>query len=183
MKITESKFRSPSSNARYTKQLFWDMQREMPIAERLITPLYTLHEDVEGFINFRREYVNDMDPTGYKTATRLLENYEHWNILMRTKWFREAKEEWDKELKAKMEKEATDVLLGIMHDFEGSAKVSERIAAAKAVLGQSRAIGKNEAKETKRGRPTKEEVKGYLVQEAELTKEEQEDFERIRSIK
>ena len=133
--IKNTKFRN-DNNQRYTKQLFWDMQREMPIADRLIDPMYSLHDDVEGVINFRRCYVEDMDTTGYKTANRLLENYDHWNLLMRGKWFKEAKAEWDKEIAARMEQEATDTLMAIIRLKNEDVKVSEQISAAAKVFSR-----------------------------------------------
>lgn len=180
MAIKKTKFRS-ASNQRFTAQLFYDMWSTMPQHQRLIPPMYSLHDDVEGCINFRKEYLADMDPSGYKTATRLLENYDHWQYLMRTKWFKAAKAEWDKELAAKMEAEASDVLRSIMRGDDESVKISEQISAAKVMLGKSKTIGK--AEETlKRGRPSKEEVQGELKEQARLTKEEQEDLERITNI-
>ena len=64
-KIKTTKFRSPKSNTLYTVQLFWDLQQQMPEKNRLIEPLYTLHNVVHGFINFRKHYIMDMDPTGF----------------------------------------------------------------------------------------------------------------------
>lgn len=181
MTITINKFRSPKNNGLYTIQLFWDHQQQMPEDRKLIEPMYTLHNDVKGMINFRKEYIRDMDPTGFKTANRLLENYEHWNLLMRTKWFREVKAEWDKELAAKMDADATDVLKEIMKGGD-DIKTSERIAAAKVMLGKAKALGPK-PETSKRGRPSTDEVNGELKEQARLTKEEQEDLKRIRSIK
>jgi hypothetical protein len=158
------------------------MQREMPIEQRVIKPMFTLHDDVDGYINMRKEYLRDMDPSGYKTAVRLLESYEHWQMLLRTKWFAAAKEMWDKELAAKLEAEATDTLRGIMNDVGDNVKTSERITAAKALLGKAKTIGKQPVESKGRGRPSKEEVEGELKREAQLNKEEQEDLARIRLV-
>lgn len=175
-----SKFRHPITNRRYTSQLFWDMQIDQPIASRIIEPMFTLHEDKPGLINFRKEYVRDMDPTGHKTANRLLESYEHYNMLMKLKWFKDAKKEWDKELGAKMEQEATDVLMEIMKGGEDF-KTTERISAAKVILGKAKVVNKEPLQQ--KGRPSKAQIEGELKEQARLTKEEQEDLKRIRSIK
>lgn len=147
----------------------------------MIEPLFSLNHDVKGLINFRKEYVRDGDPTGYKTGTRLLENYDHWLLLMRTNWFSEAKKVWDVELASKMDSEAVTVLTDIMRGGE-DVKTSERIAAARILLGKAKTIGKPEKKDPVRGRPSKEEIEGNLVN---LTKEEktlQDDLKRIRAV-
>lgn len=179
MGIKNTRFRT-HNNIRYTKQLFWDMSRNMAIADRVIEPIYTLHDDVDGMINFRKEYVRDMDPTGYKTAMRLLESYDHWNLLMRGQWFREAKSEWDKEIAAILEKEATDVLRGIALDCD--LKPAERTSAAKAILGRVKAIKGGDKAPVGRGRPSHEEVQGELKRQAALTKDELEDLKRIKGV-
>lgn len=176
-----SKFRQPTSNKRYTVQLFYETSINLAVEKRMIEPMFSLHQDVKGLINMRKEYVRDGDPTGYKTATRLLENYDHWLLLMRTSWFAEAKKVWDVELASKMDSEAVGVLTEIMRDTEG-AKTSERISAARILLGKAKTIGK-EDKVSQRGRPSKEEIEGNLKV---LTREEktlQDDLSRIRAIK
>lgn len=179
MGIKTSKFRS-ETNKRFTKQLFWDLQRDMTLISRVIEPMFSLHDDVEGCINFRKEYIRDMDPSGYKTATRLLENYDHWKLLMKSPWFREAKKEWDEELQAKQEAEAMEVLREIMKGGD-DVKVSEQIAAAKAVLAKTERSTKSG--KPPRGRPTTEEVEGQLKEEARLSREEQEDAARIQLVR
>jgi len=180
MAVIKSKFRG-ENNTRYTQQLFYEMSIELGPNRCTIEPMYSLHQDVDGLINFRKEYIKDMDPTGYKTATRLLENYDHFLFLMRSNWFKTAKAEWDKELAAKMEQEALDKLRGILNATESDIKPSERISAAKALLARSDALKASGEPQNakKRGRPTKDEVAGALKEEIRLTKEEMEDLERI----
>lgn len=172
------KFRHPKSNHRYTKQLFYELSRDMIIEARTFEPLYTLHQDVEGYINFRREYISDRDPTGYKTASRLLENYDHWQLLMKSLWFKEAKELWDAEMSAAIEQEAMAIVRGILRDKE--LKPAERLSAAKILLSVH-----NPSKKTvqaRRGRPSAEEVEGNLKADTAAEKAMQDDLERIRSI-
>lgn len=177
--MAKIQFRHPTTNQRYTRQLFYDVSIDVESKAKSIEPLFTLHHDQPGLINFRKEYLKDMDATGYKTAVRLLEDYDHWQLLMKSKWFKEAKEEWDKELSAKMEAQALDVLKVIMKGGD-DVKVSEQIAAAKALLGKSKTIIKED--KPRRGRPTKEEIEGHLKEEARLTKEEMEDLARIKKV-
>lgn len=179
-RANHTKFRA-ANNTRFTQQLFLEKYMDLLPSRRTIDkPLYTLNDDVDGYINFRRAYVMDMDPTGYKTATRLLENFDHFTLLMKCPWFVKAKEEWDKEIAAKMEAEATDKLRAILMDDE--CKTTEQISAAKVLLGKAKTISKD-ATVSKRGRPSKEEVQGALAEEVRLTKEEQDDLARIRIVK
>lgn len=184
MAIVLSKFRSPGNKQLYTQQLFYEMAIDMPAERRNIEPMYSLHTDVPGLPNFRKEYVKDMDTTGYKTSTRLLESFAHFQVLLRSKWFQEAKTEWDKEIAAKMEQEATDKLRGILNAPEGDLKPSERISAAKALLTRAKDVKalSEPQKGNKRGRPSKDEVEGALKEEVRLSKEEQEDLERINVV-
>lgn len=167
-------FRSPANGTRFTKQLFIDMLQNASDHKKIEgVARYTLHQDLEGYVNFRREYVLDMDKTGYKTANRLLENYDHWLLLMKRPWFKEAKEIWDAEIDAKLESEAQDVLRNILKDDE--AKKSEKIAAAKTLLGR---VAKRDTS-PKRGRPTAEEIRGNLKQMTEEEKTLHDDRARI----
>lgn len=174
---TGSKFRG-SSGPIYTKSLFYEQWIGTEIDKRVSDPLFSLHRDRPGLINFRKEYLKDEDETGYKTSVRLLEGFHHFEYLMKTcRWFREAKEEWDRELKAKLRARALDVVKVLAEDE--TAKHSERLAAAKTLLSETKAP----APKGNRGRPTKEEVEGELKREAELSKEMKEDLERIRLVK
>lgn len=177
MKINKTKFRA-SNNKRYTQQLFRERSDALGPGRCTIEPMFSLYDDVEGLINFGKEYVKDMDPTGYKTAVRLLENYDHFKQLCQTKWFQEAVVEWNKEIAAKMEQEATDILRGIALDSD--LKPAERISAAKAILGKAKAI--KAPREAVRGRPSTEEVQGELKRQAALTKDELEDLKRIKGV-
>jgi hypothetical protein len=172
--IKNTKFRS-KNNVRFTQQLFYEMSREMPDDRKTCKPMFSLHDDVEGLVNFRKEYVRDMDTTGYKTATRLLESYDHFLLLQKGRWFREAKEEWDREIAAKMQKEAIDKLRGILNDDDS--KPAEQIAAAKALLTKSKEITKEPVR--KPGRPSKDAVEGRMKEEVRLTKDELDDMKRI----
>ena len=173
-----SKFRHPNTNQRYTKQLFHDHVTNMPLDMRTFSPLYTLHHDVVGYINFRKEYVRDEDPTGYKTSSRLLEDYSHWQLLMGTQWFKDAKKIWDEELDAKLEARAMDAMKALMVDTDN--KPAERIAAAKIILGKT---GVKQPQTSPRGRPSKEEVQGNLKQETAAERILQEDLARIGLIR
>lgn len=181
MGIKRTKFRNPINNKRYTQQLFYERALEIPAGRTTVEPMFSLYDDVEGLINFGKEYVACMDFTGTKVAARLLENYDHFLQLSKTKWFSEARVEWDKEIAAKMEQEATDILRGIALDSD--LKPSERTTAAKALLGRAKQGKASErAPSGLRGRPSNEEVQGELKRQAALSKDELEDLARIRKV-
>lgn len=173
-----SKFRHPKTNQRYTKQLFYDHVRDMPIGLRTFEPLYSLNHDIPGYINFRTEYIKDEDPTGYKTSKRLLEDYSHWQLLMATQWFQDCKKIWDEELDAKLEARAMDAMKSLMMDEE--LKPAERIAAAKIVLSKT---GVKQPKQPARGRPSKDEVQNNLREATEAEKALQDDLARIGLVR
>lgn len=170
-----SEFRS-KNNKLFLKQLFLDNVLKLPHDRRYCEPRFTLHLDVKGYVNFRKEYVSDMDTTGYTTATRLLENYAHWERLMKSTWFVEAKEEWDREVEAKRRSLAERALKRVLLDEDATR--TERTTAAKAVLAlEKKAVTK---KETVRGRPSNEEVKGELKRATRKEKDILEDMKRIQ---
>lgn len=170
-------FRNKPSSPLLTKSLFYEHWVSMEQDKRSRDPIFSLHRDRPGLVNFRKEYLEDEDETGYKTAVRLLEGFHHFEYMLKTcKWFRDAKEEWDRELKAKLRARALDVVKQLAEDFE--AKHSERLAAAKTLLFETKAPTPNKA----RGRPTKEEIEGELKREVELSKEVMEDLERINKV-
>ena len=172
-----SKFRN-HLNQRICKQLFYDMWINMVDSAKTYKPIYTLHHDKEGYINFRTEYLSDEDPTGYRTSQRLLENYDHWLMLMKLPWFVKAKEIWDVELEARLKSKAAKIFENIATDID--LKPSERISAARALLDLHGAKGTS--KRTA-GRPSKEEVEGELKNQARAEKEFEDDLARIREVK
>ena len=173
-----SSFRHPDTNVRFTSQLFWDRQQLMLTAQKTREPLYTLHHDKPGLINFRRVYVELADPTGYKIANKLLEDYSHWQMLMKQPWFREAKELWDQELDAKLKSEGLEAIRMFADGIEGVAPAVQLTAAR--YLADS---AHRKTKAAPRGRPSKEEVSGELKREATESSDMAADLARIRSIK
>lgn len=161
-------------NQRYSKQLFYEQWIQLPVELRLGEPPFTLHNPREGLICFREQYINDADPTGYKTSTRLLGEFGYWKFLFKAGWFREAVESWNEELEAKLQSEALDKIREIASGDDAKA-----LAAAKFIAQKEYKKGGG----PKRGRPTKEEVEGKLQQEVDDLKRLEEDASRIRLIK
>lgn len=182
MKREPSKYRNPGGQ-RYTRSLFYECQAEIGVTDDnfSIKPLYTLHSDREGLINFQREYVRLGDPSGYQMAVRYLEDYNHWLLLMKSPWFRKAKEIWDIELDAKLSSEAIATIRAFADGMEGIAPAVQ-LAAAKYLsdLSHKRTAA---PKASGRGRPSKEEVTRELKTEAANASEIESDLARIRAVR
>lgn len=165
---------------RYSKQLFRDMWVNLPSEGRSVHPCFTLHDDVEGYINFGREYITLEDVTGYKIAKKYFKTYDFWEFLMRSPWFRDAKAVWDREIEAKLQAEALTSIRGIAADEDDKG----RLSAAKYLFEVAGGVAKKNAPRARggAGRPSKEEVQGILKEEARATKELDDDFARIRSV-
>lgn len=166
-----------SSNGHYfTQQLFWERSMNLTDKERSVQPVFTLSKEVEGFICFGKEYVAALDPSGYKiTQTLLNGDYKHWITLIGCSWFRDAKEEWDKEIDAKLFAEGMDAVRSIKDDDEVPASV--RLQAARMLVQKG-----YKEKVPNRGRPSKDEVKGELKRAAQEINEVDKDLERIRLV-
>lgn len=162
-------------NQRFTRQLFYEQWINLPIDNRLGEPPFTLHTDKEGYINFGKAYVEDGDPSGYKTAMRLLGDYDYWKFLMKVAWFREAKAEWDETLDAKLSGEGMAKIREIANSEDRGA-----LAAAKFLATLEY---RKEKAEAKRGRPSKDELEGKLNEMAAEERELEEHAKRIRLVK
>lgn len=160
-----------SQNQRYTKQLFWEEWRELPVDERLIQPPFTLNMDKEGYVNFGREYVNDQDPSGYTTSTRLLGDFAHWKYLLKAKWFREAVETWNEELDAKLYASGMRKIRELANSDDRGALV-----AAKFLVQEGY---KDKDKVTTRGRPSKAELVGNMKNALDEARSLEDDAIRI----
>lgn len=161
-------------NQRYSKQLFFETWRDLPVEQRLGEPPFTLNMEKDGLISFHDEYIQDADPTGYKTSTRLLGDFAYWKHLMKAGWFRDAVAQWDEELEAKLQSEALDKIREISRGDDPKALAAAKFLATK----EYKKTGA-----TKRGRPSKDELEGRLNQEAEEIKKLQDDAARIRLVK
>jgi hypothetical protein len=62
---------------------------------------FSLHNDVEGLVNARRSFVHEGDPTGYTWALKYLDSYKQFERLLESTWFKEAFDQWVRELNMK----------------------------------------------------------------------------------
>ncbi len=165
-------YKSPN-NAWYTAALFWDMVITRTLEQRMIQPVFTLHEDKEGYVNCRKTFVELGDPTGYKWAMKYLGDWAHWKELVKAKWFAKALEEWREELRIKIQSEALDVIRAVSITDDKQALVAAKYLAE---YGWVKAG-------TGRGRPSKAEVQGELKKAVEAISVEDEDAKRIGLVK
>jgi hypothetical protein len=162
------------TNQRYSKQLFLEKWRELPIALRVVEPPFTLNYPKEGYICLRQEYVKDADPTGYKTAMRIFGEYEYWEYLKSIAWFREALQDWDRELDSKLRSENIAKIRELAKGEDAKALNAAKFLATLEY--------RKETSTAKRGRPSNEEVEGRLKQEASERDAVDEDAVRIRLV-
>jgi hypothetical protein len=154
--------------------LFYEPCVNIEIAKRNCEPVFTLHADIPGLINFGRQYIQDMDPTGYQTSKRLLLDYQHWLHLSKFNWFTNAKEQWDLEIDARARSEAIASIWAIARQPEDKGALQ----AAKYLADR----GLSEKAKT-RGRPSKLEIEAALKAETEEQRRIEKDMERITILK
>ena len=147
------------------------MWRTLEEKDRTFEPPFSLHIKRDGLICMREDYVNDADPSGYKTSTRLLGDFGYWKYLMRAGWFRDAVKEWNDELEAKLYSEGLTKIRTIAASEDKGALAAARYLA-------DRGFKLDKTKST-RGRPSAEEVEGKLKEEARELSEHEEDAARI----
>jgi hypothetical protein len=173
-------FRS-ASGARFTKQLFLELWRDLPIENRVRDPMYTLMHEERGLPCFRKLYLEFADPSGYELATRYLEDYNHWELLLRSPWFAEAKEVWDRELDAKLASEGMAAIRSFAH---GSEDVNPAVQLSAAKYLADKAFRKTpKAPAVARGRPSKAEVEANLKSETQSARDIADDLARIRGVR
>ena len=86
----------------------------------------TLYRDVPGKINAHRTFVDTMDPTGYTWAITYLDSWPHFERLLKTSWFREHVESWQREIAMKLKSDGIarlrDIALGSTNSAGAAAK-------------------------------------------------------------
>lgn len=165
-----SKFRSEGNNNLLTKGLFF----ETTLADKS-SCLYSLkdRDHPEGYPSLYRLYMETNDPTEYRFATTYLDGWEHWEYLCRLNWFKEYVDRWRKELDLRMKSQA---LAKIMTEAKTGSK--ESFSANKYLLEK----GWEPKDGSKRGRPSKEEIKRNAEDLFNTNNRLSSDFDRIVSL-
>lgn len=137
--------------------------------------LYSLKdEDHEGYPSLRRLYVEMGDLTEYNFANAFFYNIDHWLRLTECSWFKPYLNAWRKELELKVR---SDALRAVMDEAKNEG--SRNSYAANRFLLEKGWVGED-GNTNKRGRPSKDEIKAHVVEQAEREKQIQKHWERIQ---
>ena len=151
------------SQGRYrTKSLFTETIGKEQKAH--FKPMYTLKGDPK-FIDLHDLYMETMDPTEYSFALRAFGSWEHFQHLASLQWFQYYLKSWRTELEVKMRSE------GIRQLTNAAKEGTRGISAAKYLADRGW--------ETKRGRPSKDEVEKERQIQAAMEEELQGDAARL----
>lgn len=139
------------------------------------TEFQTPEGHIRPLISAKDTYIDLEDMTGYKWSKRYLESYVHFERLLGATWFRELKDEWDREIEMGLRARALDAVMELAEDVE--APEGTRLSAAKYLA--EKGWERRHSKGTGAGRPSKEAVKQKVKEMAEKQTQESEDAERI----
>lgn len=119
--------------------------------------------DGKKYYSLKRLYLSCSDPTEYVFANTYLYGWEHWQVMLKSKYIFPEVEKWREEIAVKIRAEA--VAKCIESSKEGNFNAAKWIAC--------------KGWETSRGRPSKAEKEGRLKQDTKLTSQVKEDMERL----
>lgn len=91
--------------------------------------------------DWKKEYVEICDPTGYRAAMALIGDWAHWQLLANNPIFKEHLEEWKKEVETKLKSEAIE-------ELRTQATLATGTSAAKYLAEKGYAKKEKKAKET-----------------------------------
>lgn len=157
----------------FTRQLFYEQSVDLMIEHRVIKPLFCLHKDREGLINFGKVYVKEADPSGYQLVQKILDgDYTLWTVLLGCRWFIAAKEIWDKELDAKLYSEGMEEIRTLAKDGMPAQKLAAAKFLATKQYRKDSSVGK--------GRPRREDIDRAARDLAVTDRDLEADIKRIR---
>ena len=141
-----SKFRSPVTNARYTRGLFLEESYEDQSAV-----LYSLRDnDHARFPSLYRKYLEMGDLTEINFARTYFEGWEHWQMICSCNWMKPYISRWRHELELQLKAKALTEIIAVANDPDHKSQYE----ANKFLLN-----GSWRDKTQKVGRPSKEEIK------------------------
>ena len=150
-----------------TQSLFWETRHESYPAH-FTTKQRSIERDGVTYISMYQKYMEIADPTEYQVAIRLLGSWEHWQALLRAKWFVTLITGWREELAARIESERY---------YEGSSLAKKGNLSATKFLADR--YGETSKQVKKRGRPSKEEKAAHLKLVEQEASDLAEDAARI----
>lgn len=163
-----------ASNGLRTRSLFVDvLKKGFASIEEQDNAIYWLDYKMDvkdKRPSIREHYIVCMDPTGYETAIKYFNTYDHWDYMYKNcTWFKESVDTWKTEIQAKMKSRALKVIQEIANNPED-----------KQALAASKYLANAEYdKVDNRGRPSAEVVKGKLKEAIQIADADREDMERI----
>lgn len=141
-----SKFRSPVTNARYTRGLFLEESYEDQSAV-----LYSLRDhDHARYPSLYRKYLEMGDLTEINFAREYFEGWEHWQNVCQCNWFKPYIARWRHELELQLKAQALVEIRKVAENPDHKSSYE----ANKFLLN-----GTWKDKKDKVGRPSKEEIK------------------------
>lgn len=169
--MTKLSFRSPGNNVRLLEGLFFEQTRHAD--KRNV--VYTLKDqDHKGYKSLYRLYMEAEDLSEWHFAEAHLDGYEHWEMLTKCSWFQPYVERWRRELELKIRGRALMAVKEVAADPD-----NKNTYLANKLLLQGGWKDKDEDAATRRGRPSKADIKKEAESQAEAAKQLQEDLERI----
>lgn len=167
--FSDSEFRL-SNRKRLLKGLFY----ETTMADKTGVKYTLKDEDHLGFPSLSRLYLQSNDPTEYSFAVTHLESWDHWEMLCECNWFKPYIARWRRELEMKMKSEA---LSRIMSSAKQAGK--DTLAANRFLIEKG---WEPKQGQTKRGRPTKDEIRDEATRLANTHAQINDDFERVMKV-
>lgn len=118
-----------------------------------------------------RKYMEIADPTEYSQAIALLGSWRHWEVLTACEWFQPYVERWRSELATKFESDRYHEMKDVAEKSKGTS------AGIRATAWLAERYSPTE--KPKRGRPSEDEKKARLKEEADEDKQLKEEAERL----
>lgn len=168
MNITKLQEDNPFRNAnnqRIGRALFLETSLE---PDRV---LYTLkNHDHQGFPSIHRLYLEENDPTEYRVANKYFEDWDHWESLCNSSFFKPYVEKMRAELEIRYRSESLANIIetankGGRDSFQASKYIAEK--------------GWEKPKPGQKGRPSKEAIAREAHSIASERNRLEDDFERI----
>lgn len=159
------------TQGRYRTQSLFYETRHPSYPAYFTTKKYHLTKKGKVYHSLYLKYMEIADPTEYQVAVQLFGSWDHWQALLKAKWFVELITGWREELKVRLESERFYEMKDMLEKAPNS---PQALQATKWLADRY-----GEKATATRGRPTKEEKATHLKRLAESTAELDEDAERI----
>jgi hypothetical protein len=162
-----------ASGAFFTKALFLEPNVNTRIQDRAegIEPIFTLQGGKPGYIDARKTFVELEDPTGYKWAMLYLESWDHFEMLTKAQWFRDALEDWRREIDVRLASKGLDKLKAFLSDPD--------LPQAQAITVAKYLANKEYKEKAVKGRPSKADVASEMKHAIKQATIEDDDATRI----